>query len=224
MAGSNRDAVSWLLKDSYTWSYLWWCRHAACRSTIAHVLALVVFALLTIGLFSRTMSVLAFVATASYVGRAPGALFGLDQINLLLSMYLMVGPSGAAYSLDRWLTGSPPGRGNCPRPQPSIAANIAIRLIQLHLCVIYLYAGMGKLMGPAWWNGTAMWQGDRQPGIPIDRPDLAGRLAATVEPADPRDDLLGAVLLRADLAPRHAADHAGPGRAPCTWASPFAWE
>ena len=170
-----------------------------------------VFALLTIGLFSRTMSVLAFVATASYVGRAPGALFGLDQINLLLSMYLMVGPSGAAYSVDRWLQARRLGRQLPPAPK-STAANIAIRLIQLHLCVIYLYAGMGKLMGPAWWNGTRDVASDCQPGIPIDRPDLAGRLAAAVEPADPRDGLLGALLLRADLAPGDAADHAGPGR------------
>ncbi len=149
-------AVELALKDSYTWSYLWWCR-TPLTLTIAHALALAVFALLTIGLFSRTMSVLAFVATASYVGRAPGALFGLDQINLLLAMYLMVGPSGAAYSVDRWLQARRFGR-RLPPAAPSTGANIAIRLIQLHLCVIYLYAGMGKLMGPAWWNGTAMWQ------------------------------------------------------------------
>jgi len=150
------SAVQLALKDSYTWSYLWWF-HTPLALGIVHLLALVVFALLTIGLFSRTMSVLAFIATASYVGRAPGALFGLDQINMLLSMYLMVGPSGAAYSVDRWRQARRLGTQLPPAPK-STAANIAIRLIQLHLCVIYLYAGMGKLMGPAWWNGTAMWQ------------------------------------------------------------------
>ena len=134
----------------------WWCQ-TPLGLWIVHVLALVVFALLTVGLFSRTMSVLAFVITASYAGRAPGALFGLDQINLMLAMYLMVGPSGAAYSVDRWLKARRAGWRIAAGP-PSTAANIAIRLIQLHLCVIYLYAGMGKLMGPAWWNGTAMWQ------------------------------------------------------------------
>ena len=41
--------------------------------------------------------------------------------------------------------------------RPSISANIAIRLIQLHLCIIYLFAGVSKLQGPAWWNGTALW-------------------------------------------------------------------
>jgi uncharacterized membrane protein YphA (DoxX/SURF4 family) len=149
-------AVQLALKDSYAWSYLWWC-HTPLTLGIVHLLGLVVFALLTVGLFSRTMSVLAFVATASYFGRALGARFGLDQINLMLAMYLTVGPSGAAYSVDRWLRARRLGRPLPPAPM-STAANIAIRLIQLHLCVIYLYAGMGKLMGPAWWNGTAMWQ------------------------------------------------------------------
>ncbi len=151
-------AVQLALRDSYSWSYLWWFETR--QLALGHrpySMALVVFALLTVGLFSRTMSVLAFVATASYVGRAPGALFGLDQINLLLAMYLMVGPSGAAYSLDRWLKSRRLG-APLPPAEPSVAANIAVRLIQLHLCVIYLYAGMGKLMGPAWWNGDAMWQ------------------------------------------------------------------
>ena len=25
------------------------------------------------------------------------------------------------------------------------------------MCIIYLFAGMAKLTGPAWWDGTAMW-------------------------------------------------------------------
>jgi len=33
----------------------------------------------------------------------------------------------------------------------------ATRLIQLHLCVIYLFGGLGKLRGEMWWDGSAMW-------------------------------------------------------------------
>ena len=39
----------------------------------------------------------------------------------------------------------------------SISANLALRLIQLHLCLIYGMAGLAKLQGPSWWNGMAMW-------------------------------------------------------------------
>jgi predicted DCC family thiol-disulfide oxidoreductase YuxK len=42
-------------------------------------------------------------------------------------------------------------------PPPSIAANLALRLIQLHLVAIYALAGLAKLQGPSWWNGLALW-------------------------------------------------------------------
>jgi hypothetical protein len=44
-----------------------------------------------------------------------------------------------------------------PVPQPSVSANLAIRLVQVHVCIIYGVAGFAKLLGPAWWNGTAIW-------------------------------------------------------------------
>ncbi|NOY30592.1 MAG: HTTM domain-containing protein, partial [Planctomycetes bacterium] len=33
----------------------------------------------------------------------------------------------------------------------------AIRLIQLHLCVIYLFSGLAKLLGENWQAGSAVW-------------------------------------------------------------------
>ncbi len=149
-----REAVRLLQKDTYAWSYFWWLESPAALWT-AHVAALIVFAMLTVGLYSRVVSVLALVATLSYIGRAQGALFGLDQINALLAMYLVVGPCGDAFSLDRWLKSRKTG---APLPvRPSWSANLAIRLIQIHMCIIYLFAGTAKLTGPAWWDGTAMW-------------------------------------------------------------------
>ena len=38
-----------------------------------------------------------------------------------------------------------------------MAANVAIRLLQVHVCIIYFVSGISKLMGRAWWNGTAVW-------------------------------------------------------------------
>ena len=29
--------------------------------------------------------------------------------------------------------------------------------MQLHLCIVYLFAGLGKLQGNTWWDGTAIW-------------------------------------------------------------------
>jgi len=147
-------AVQTLEQGSYTWSYWWWFDSAWAQWTV-HLAALAVFALLTVGLFTRVASILAFIAAMSYVGRLQGSLFGLDQINIMLALYLAVGPSGDAFSLDRWLASRRAG-GALPI-RYSWTANLAIRLIQIHMCVIYLFAGMAKLTGPAWWDGTAMW-------------------------------------------------------------------
>lgn len=122
---------------------------------IVHIAALVVFFCLMVGFFSRTMAVLAYVAAVSYANRVtPGAYFGLDKINCLLAMYLMLGPCGARYSLDRiWRL-----RRGAPREVPlSVWANLAIRLLQIHMCIIYLFSGLGKLQGESWWDGFAVW-------------------------------------------------------------------
>ncbi len=137
----------------FAWSYLYlidgpgllWATHG---------ISLVVFALLTLGLFTRVTSICAFLITVSYAHRASGALFGLDQINGLLALYLAVGPSGAAFSLDEWRRQRQRGVAVI---RQSVSANIAIRLMQLHMCVIYLFAGLGKLLGESWWDGTALW-------------------------------------------------------------------
>jgi hypothetical protein len=121
----------------------------------AHIGALSVFALLTLGLFSRTMALLAFLLAVSYANRVtPGAYFGLDKINCMLAMYLMVGPCGARYSLDRlWRM----RRGAPAEVPPSSMANLAIRLIQVHMCIIYFFSGIGKLQGESWVSGEASW-------------------------------------------------------------------
>jgi len=143
------------VETSYAWSYLWLIKSNGLLWTV-HLAGLVVFAMLTIGWYSRITSVLAYVITVAYVNRLPGSLFGLDQINALLAMYLMFGPSGARYSVDRWLVTRQLGAAAAP-VAPSVGANIATRLMQLHMCVIYFFAGISKLQGPAWWNGSALW-------------------------------------------------------------------
>lgn len=145
------------MEETWAWSHFWGIESTGVLWTV-HIAALVVFALLTLGLFSRTMCVLAWLLTVSYAHRAHGALFGLDQINALLAMYLMVGPCGARWSLDRWWRER--GRGGqegAAEVLPSVSANVAIRLLQVHMCVVYFFAGASKLAGTTWWDGTAMW-------------------------------------------------------------------
>ena len=51
---------------------------------------------------------------------------------------------------SRWFNNS-----RCPL---SWSANVVIRLIQIHMCIIYFCSGVAKLHGATWWNGMAVWQ------------------------------------------------------------------
>lgn len=141
-----RDVTVWSLFDWIGPNWLLWT---------VHILALGVFACLFLGLFSRVAAVLAYLLAVSYVHRVtPGAFYGLDKANCMMAMYLMLGPCGARYSLDRlWRL----RRGDASEPAPSTAANVAIRLLQLHLCVVYLFSALAKIEGNTWRVGTAMW-------------------------------------------------------------------
>src|SRR5436305_14433842 len=67
---------------------------------IAHLANLCIFFFLTIGFCTRVVSVLAWLAALSYIQRSPVSLFGQDTILNLVLIYLMIGPSGAALSVD----------------------------------------------------------------------------------------------------------------------------
>lgn len=150
----SREVIAQANQGGYSWSILNWCRSPIALWSM-HIAALTTFALLTVGLWTRVVSVLAFVFTVSYAHRTPGALYGLDQINGLLSLYLMVGPSGSRFSVDAWRA----RRHGQTFETSSVTANLAIRLMQCHMCVIYLFAGLSKLQGLSWWNGFAFWGG-----------------------------------------------------------------
>lgn len=136
------------------WSVFFWIESPWLLWTV-HLFALLVFFCLMIGLFSRVAATLGFLLAVSYAQRVtPGAYFGLDKVNCMLSLYLMLGPCGARYSLDSVRRAR---RENPPPVRPSTAANLAIRLLQVHLCIIYLFSGLAKLGGENWQAGTAVW-------------------------------------------------------------------
>jgi uncharacterized membrane protein YphA (DoxX/SURF4 family) len=131
----------WLVPPRYLWP--------------AYVASMVVLLLFTIGFFTRVTSALALAVLISFAYRVPEATFGLDKTTAILSFYLAIGPSGAAFSVDHWLARRK--QGAPPRPHASSFANFTLRLIQVHMCIFYLFAGLAKLQGMSWWNGEAMW-------------------------------------------------------------------
>ena len=145
-----------LFGNAFGWSHLDWVPSAALMAV--HVIGLVVILMFTLGIFTRATAVLTALLVISYANRGTGALFGLDQINAFLCMYLAIGNSGAALSIDAIRRRSGQGRGGENLiPPTSIWNNVSIRLIQIHMCIVYLFAAIGKLQGETWFTGEAIW-------------------------------------------------------------------
>src|SRR5260370_7310712 len=121
---------------------------------VVHCSFLVVFFLFTIVFCTRVMSVRTWLAAVSYIQRAPTSILGMDTMMNILLIYLMIGPSGAALSVDRlisrWWTVRQARRKHLPvpvwsRPKPRILANLALRPRQIHFCTISLPSVLPKL-------------------------------------------------------------------------------
>jgi hypothetical protein len=127
--------------------------------TTVHVAILVAMALFMVGLWTRVTSVLAWAGAMAYVQRVPTLLFGMDTMGIVALTYMMIAPCGDALSVDRWLLKRRARRRGEPEPplEPSASATFATRLLQIHFCYIYGASGLSKLLGSAWWNGTALW-------------------------------------------------------------------
>lgn len=75
----------------------------------------------------------------------------MDTVLAMLTFYLMLTPAGVSLSLDALR------RHDKGTRLLNWQANVGIRLIQIHTSVIYLCAGLAKLQGARWWDGTAVW-------------------------------------------------------------------
>ena len=131
-----------------------------------HYAGLAVLALFTAGLFARVTSVLALLVMLSYIHRGPLVTAQVEPILAFVLFYLCFGPCGADWSLDRWRA----SRRNSSQPialqtsytgpdaaRLSSAATISLRLIQVHLTLVYAMMAIGKLSSDVWWSGAAMW-------------------------------------------------------------------
>jgi hypothetical protein len=66
------------------------------------------------------------------------------------------------YSIDAWLRQRRIGwwRDDSidpDHPPKTVAANLALRLLQIHFCIVYAVSGLSKLQGWSWWSGDAVW-------------------------------------------------------------------
>lgn len=105
---------------------------------------------LTVGFGTRIAAVVVWLLLLSFERRNFLISNAGDTLLRLDAFYLMLAPAGAALSVDRWLRHRDrfwefPRRAAWP-----------VRLIQIQLCAMYLFAVWAKVRGTQWNDGTAV--------------------------------------------------------------------
>jgi HTTM domain len=111
---------------------------------------------LALGFHARLFAFLAWGLHLSFVTSGFASFYGVDRLANTFLFYLFVFPSGRAWTFE--------SRPSPFRHEKTIPVG-CLRLMQAHLCVIYLAAGVFKASGRQWWNGEAIWQAVSQPAF-----------------------------------------------------------
>jgi hypothetical protein len=151
-----------------TWSVLYLVGSKPGLLTAVYWMAIAVLVLFTAGLWTRLTAVLTWLIVASFTA-SPAFGPDADSLLLILALYLMVGyvfldltdrdQSLATRILgarNTFLFGRRSLTGNLPERQ-SVAANVALRLLQVHFAIVMLVSGLHKLQFGDWWTGLALW-------------------------------------------------------------------
>jgi hypothetical protein len=123
--------------------------------------------LLLVGLFSRPAAIIAWFL--HLCAAESGGLFAYGADNFMTTglFYLMLSPLPDRYSLDHRLL-------NVQLRGPQFLG-FWRRVLQVHMCFVYLIGGLAKCLGSGWWNGSNFWQSLTRPPFDIVSPNILVR-------------------------------------------------
>ena len=149
LSGWQSAGNVWRLNDQpWHWSWYFPAQTLLATKSLTAV-SLLASISLSVGFLTRPTACIALAGYVSAVNRAPLNTFGFDDVLGIMLVPLIIGTAGARLSVDSifWKKQS----------VPNTETTIALRLIQVHLCILYFFSGCGKLLGASWWEGTALW-------------------------------------------------------------------
>lgn len=114
----------------------------------AYIVSLV---LLSIGFFTRFNALLALLSQLILINSIHFYQYGADSFTTILLFYCFLFPTGKVWSVDNKIF----------KRKQQTAANtsmICLRLLQVHMCMVYFIGGFEKVLGINWHNGEAMWK------------------------------------------------------------------
>lgn len=106
------------------------------------------------GLCVRVTSILTWLAIVSFTAN-PALGYGGDLLVAVVGFYLMIAHALAGFA-KREMLAWPLRPLETARPG-SVAANLGIRLLQVHVAIAVLACGSYKLQIGEWWAGDALW-------------------------------------------------------------------
>ncbi|PYK80660.1 MAG: hypothetical protein DME37_06800, partial [Verrucomicrobia bacterium] len=114
---------------------------------------------LVAGIFCRSAAIAAWFLHLSAIKSSALLSYGVDNFTSIGLFYLMLSPLPDHLALDsRWRKWP---------PKSSQLQSFWQRVLQLHLCVIYFFSGLTKLLGSGWWNGESLWRALTRPPFDI---------------------------------------------------------
>jgi hypothetical protein len=99
---------------------------------------------------TRSMAVQAWFTHLSFTMGGNLTTYGVDTFANIALFYCVWMPVGCWASAD-----VSAGRASA---EPTAAARLALRVLQIHLCVVYLTSGIEKAFGEQWHDGEAIWR------------------------------------------------------------------
>ena len=120
---------------------------------LLQILYLVTLLLLALGLWSRPMALLAWGLHAAFLQRNYAAIYGIDMLITSVLLYLALTKSDQSFSLKNVLC-----KKENKKEGVDLLTSVGIRILQIQFCIVYVYAGIEKIRGNSWWEGTAIWR------------------------------------------------------------------
>lgn len=122
---------------------------------LIYFMTLISLFLVTIGLFTRASLFIALIGITSLHLRNIWVLSSADTLIRCIFIILVWSPCFNIFSVDSWMAAR---KG---RPFSVEASQWTWRLLQIQLCVVYLWTAWSKIKGESWFDGSAVYYATR---------------------------------------------------------------
>ena len=152
------DASAQALHQSFTQKVFYFVPSSDMLLYLCHLLFIVILLCMVLGLANRLLALLAFLLHLIFLQRNPSIIFGPDIIATFWLFCLIFSNSNKQLRWVHYFLNKRKGLISERAEKGDWLNTIALRFIQIQLCVIYMFSGLEKLKLRSWWEDTAVWE------------------------------------------------------------------